>query len=159
MKKFLIIQARFYENISDLLLDGAVEELKKNNIQYDIIDVLGALEIAPAIAMAEKSRQYDAFVALGCVIRGETSHYDIVAGESARAISELSVHKKIAIGNGILTTENEQQAIARADKFKKNKGGFAVKACLELISIKERFHKPFKHHNQKKKTILSFFKK
>lgn len=139
MKKILIVQARFYKNISDLLLKGAIEKIKSLGYEYDIVDVSGALEIAPAIAMINKAKKFDGFVALGCVIRGETSHYEIVSNESARALSELSTRKKIAIGNGIITVENENQAIARADQSQKDKGGFAVKACDDLIKIKEQF--------------------
>lgn len=137
MKKILIIQARFYKNISDMLLDGATSILKKNNIDYDIVDVMGALEIAPVISMAISLKKYDGFIALGCVIRGETYHFEIVANESARAISSLSTKKRVAIANGILTTENEDQAITRASKDNLDKGGFAALACLRMMAIKE----------------------
>ena len=136
MKKILIVQACFYEHISKFLLQGAIAEIEKNGFQYDIIDVPGALEIPAAIAITKE--KYDGFVALGCVIRGETSHYDIVAGESARGLMKLSL-KKLAIGNGILTTENEAQAIVRADPKQKNKGAFAAKTCIEMMKLKEKF--------------------
>lgn len=146
MKKILIVQATFYKNISKMLLEGAISQIEKAGYQYEIVDVMGALEIASVIAMAKKTKKYDGFVALGCVIRGETSHYDIVAGESARALVDLSL-KKIAIGNGIITTENEDQAIARADKNQKDKGGFAALACLKMIELKDRFYQENKDKN------------
>lgn len=132
--KILIIEARFYEDIADLLLDGAKAELEQQGLSFDVITVPGALEIPPAIAL--KAGHYDAFVALGCVIRGETSHYDIVAGESARAIMDLCVQHKHCIGNGILTCDIKDQAVKRADPKQKNKGRDAVKAALTLLDIK-----------------------
>ena len=138
MKKILIVQACFYKNISKMLLDGAITEIKKHGFDYEIIDVLGALEIPAAITFARESEEYDGYVALGCVIRGETSHYDIVSGESARGLMKLSL-KRIAIGNGILTTENEAQAIVRADPKQKNKGGFAALACIKMMELQGKF--------------------
>lgn len=132
MTKILIIEARFYPEISDGLLRGAKAVLEAAGAEYDVITVSGALEIPAVIAMHAK--KYDGFVALGCVIRGETYHFDIVANESARAIMDLTL-QGICIGNGIITTENEQQALARAGEM--DKGGFAANACLELIKIKE----------------------
>lgn len=139
MKKVLIIQSIFYKNISKMLLDGATKELDKNNVEYEIISVPGAFEVATAIALAETTKQYSGYVALGCVIRGETTHYDYVCSESARALSELGFKEKLAIGNGILTVENEAQAIVRADVNQKNKGGFSANACLEMIKLKKAF--------------------
>jgi 6,7-dimethyl-8-ribityllumazine synthase len=134
--KILIVQAIFYQDISKMLLDGAIEELNKSNITFDIINLSGALEIPVAIAITlEKQKHYDGFVALGCVIRGETSHYETVCQESARGLMDLAINKAIAIGNGIITVENEEQAFERADKSLQNKGGFAVKACLDLIKL------------------------
>ncbi len=134
--KILIVQAIFYQDISKMLLDGAIEELNKSNIAFDIINLSGAIEIPIAIAITlQHQKHYDGFVALGCVIRGETSHYDTVCQESARGLMDLAINKAIAIGNGIITVENEEQAFERADKNQLNKGGFAVKACLDLIKL------------------------
>lgn len=137
----LIVEARFYEAISDELLAGAVSALQKAKVNYDIITVPGALEIPSAIAFAEKgsSVSYDGYIALGCVIRGETYHFEIVANDSCRALMDLTVHKHLAIGNGILTVENEEQAWERAKKEKKNKGGFAAEAALCMIALKKKF--------------------
>jgi len=139
MKKILIVEARFYPEISDLLLEGAVQQIKKAGFSYEVVEVAGALEIPIAISFANYSGQYDGFVALGCVIRGETSHYDVVVNESARGLMNLSLEKHIALGNGILTVENEQQALERADCKRLDKGGFAVKACLKIIELQKKF--------------------
>ncbi|EJF87930.1 6,7-dimethyl-8-ribityllumazine synthase [Bartonella vinsonii subsp. arupensis OK-94-513] len=135
----LIVEARFYEGISDALLAGAVNALQKAEASYDIVTVPGALEIPAAIAFAEKKSKYDGYVALGCVIRGETYHFEIVANDSCRALMDLTVHNNLAIGNGILTVEDEKQAWERAKQDKKNKGGFAAKAALCMIALKKRF--------------------
>jgi len=140
----LIVEARFYEDIADELLAGAVAALENAGATFDRVSVPGALEIPAAIAMAiyaaeeEAGTEYDGFVALGCVIRGETSHYDIVAGESARALMDLSIEECIAIGNGILTCENGAQAWARARVSEKNKGGGAAEAALAMIAVRSR---------------------
>ena len=140
MQKVLIVQAPYYKKISNLLLEGAKEELAKNKeVIFEIVDAMGALEIPAIIAIANKTQKYDGFVALGCVIRGETTHYDYVCQESAHGLSLLALNQQIAIGNGILTVENEEQAIKRADKNQKNKGGFAAKTCIEMIKIKKKF--------------------
>lgn len=141
MTKILIVQADFYKDISTLLLEGAVAQIKAANCEYEVITVPGAFEIPAVIAMARKSKEFDGYVALGCVIRGETTHYDYVCQESARALNDLACHKRVAIGYGIITTENHQQAVVRADKQQKNKGGFAANTCLEMIKIRERFSK------------------
>lgn len=130
--KILIIEARFYPEISDEQLAGAKNALTQAGAEFEVITVSGALEIPAVIAAAH--HRYDGFVALGCVIRGETYHFEIVANESARAIMDLTL-QGLAIGNGILTVENDEQAIVRAGKL--DKGGFAAKACLELIKIKQ----------------------
>ncbi len=143
-EKILIIQANFYQNISKMLLEGAIVELEKQNYQYDIIDIFGAFEIPATIAFAALSQQYQGYVALGCVIRGETTHYDYVCLESARGLNDLAFKQGLAIGYGIITCENQQQAVCRADKNQKNKGGFAVKACLKMIEIKKRFQTSIK---------------
>lgn len=132
--KILIIEARFYDKISDLLLRGAKAQLEEEGAEYDVVTVPGALEI-PATIRFNKDK-YDGFVALGCVIRGETYHFEIVANESARGITDLSISYSLAIGNGILTVENEEQAIHRAGKW--DKGGHAANAALELIKIKAK---------------------
>lgn len=139
----LVVEARFYGHIADMQVQGAMAVLEKAGATYDRVSVPGALEIPAAIAFAacdeNKGPRYDAFVALGCVIRGETTHYDTVANESARGIMQLSVEKHLAIGNGILTVENEPQAIARADMNQKDKGGGAAQAALAMLALKKRF--------------------
>jgi len=132
--RILIVEARFYAHLNDLLLAGAKAALSDHEI--DVVTVPGALEVPAAIALA--ADRYDAFVALGVVIRGETFHFEIVAGESARALMALTLDG-LAIGNGILTVENEAQALARADPKDKDKGGEAAKAALAMLALKERF--------------------
>ncbi|EJF75056.1 6,7-dimethyl-8-ribityllumazine synthase [Bartonella alsatica] len=136
----LIIEARFYNGISDALLAGAISALQKAEASYDVVTVPGALEIPGAIAFSEKESKflYDGYVALGCVIRGETYHFEIVANNSCRALMDLTVHKHLAIGNGILTVENEGQAWERVKKVEKNKGSFAAEAALCMIALKKR---------------------
>jgi 6,7-dimethyl-8-ribityllumazine synthase len=135
----LVVEARYYEDISEELARGAVAALDEAGCTYDRIEVAGALEIPAAIAIAHAGAvAYDGYVALGCVIRGETSHYDIVAGESARALMDLAVGHRLAIGNGILTVETSAQAFARARVAEKNKGGFAASACLDMIALRGR---------------------
>ena len=145
MTKILIVEARFYADISDALLAGATAALKAANVEYETITVPGALEIPGAIAMANASGHaagpaFDGYVALGCVIRGETTHYETVANESARGLMDLTVEHRLAIGNGILTVENEDQAFARtrADRVE-DKGGNAAKAALAMIALRQRF--------------------
>ncbi|QDM39903.1 6,7-dimethyl-8-ribityllumazine synthase [Altererythrobacter sp. TH136] len=138
MAKFLIVEARFYDHLNDMLVAGAGDQLKKHGHQYDVMVVPGALEIPGAIAMASESEDYDGFVAIGVVIRGETYHFEIVAGESARGIMALTMDG-VPIGNGILTVENEAQAIVRADPQQNDKGGEAAKAAMALLSIKEQY--------------------
>ena len=139
MKKILIINANFYTEISNLLLEGASKIIKKSGYEYDVITVPGAFEIPAVIAFAKDSEKYDGYVALGCVIRGETTHYDYVCQESARGLNELAMKEKLAIGYGIITVENDEQAIARANPNQKDKGGFVANACLEMIKIKKSF--------------------
>lgn len=138
MAKILIVEARFYDHLNDLLLEGARAAIEEAGHSHETITVPGALEIPGAVALAADSEQYDGFVALGVVIRGETYHFEIVAGESARGLMALSMDG-LAIGNGILTTENEAQALTRARKDEKDKGGEAAKAALAMIALKERF--------------------
>ncbi len=130
--RLLIVEARFYEALSDELAKGATAAIEKAGAKWERIAVPGSLEIPGAIAIAHASRRYDGFVALGCVLRGETSHYDIVAGESARGLMDLTL-KGLAIGNGILTCENEAQAWARARVTEMDKGGGAALAALAMI--------------------------
>ena len=137
MKKILIINADFYTEISNLLLEGAIEIINNSDYEYEVVRVPGAFEIPAVIAFAKDSNKYDGYIALGCVIRGETTHYDYVCLESARGLNELAIKEKLAIGYGIITVENEEQAIARANPTKKDKGGFAANACLEMIKLKK----------------------
>lgn len=138
MAKFLIVEARFYDHLNDMLVAGAKSALKAAGHEVEVITVPGALELPGTIAMAAESQQYDGFVAVGVVIRGETYHFEIVAGESARGIMALTMDG-IAIGNGILTVENEEQALVRADPKQKDKGGEAAKAALALYELQGRF--------------------
>ncbi len=138
MGRFLIVEARFYNHLNDMLIAGARGALEAAGHQVDVVTVPGALEIPGAIALAEQSDLYDGYVAIGVVIRGETYHFEIVAGESARGIMALTMDG-IAIGNGILTVENEQQAIVRADPAQKDKGGEAAKAALALLDLRSRW--------------------
>ena len=134
----LIVESPYYKEISEELAKGAIAALNEVGAKYDRVQVPGALEIPGAIVMAEESEQYDGYVALGCVIRGETSHYDIVAGESARGLMALTM-EGVAVGNGILTCENGEQAMARASVDGKNKGGDAARAAFDMITIRNRF--------------------
>ena len=137
----LIVEARFYPQISDELLRGATAALSAAGASFDRVEVPGVFEIPGAIRMAvaaAERRPYDGFLALGCVIRGETTHYDIVANEGARALQELVAEFTLALGFGVLTVENEAQALARARVDKKNKGAEAAQACLAMIALKRR---------------------
>ena len=138
MAKFLIVEARFYDHLNDLLIEGAVAALDDAGHKHEILTVPGALEIPGAIAMAAETGRYDGFIAVGVVIRGETYHFEVVSNESARGLMALSMDG-IAIGNGILTVENEAQALARARMTEKDKGGEAAKAAIAMLSLRERF--------------------
>ena len=138
MANFLIVEARFYDHLNDMLVAGAKAALEAAGHSVEVLTVPGALEIPGAIAMAAETGRYDGFVAIGVVIRGETYHFEIVAGESARGIMALTMDG-IAIGNGIITVENEEQALVRADPSKKDKGGEAAKAALALLDLQSRF--------------------
>jgi 6,7-dimethyl-8-ribityllumazine synthase len=138
MAHILIVEARYYAHLNDMLLAGTRERLEGSGHSVDVLTVPGALEIPAAISLATESGAYDAFVALGIVIRGETYHFEIVAGESARGIMALTMDG-LAIGNGILTVENETQALVRADPNQKNKGGEAASAALALLELRNRF--------------------
>ena len=139
MAKFLMVEARFYDHLNDTLVSGAKAALKAKGHEVEVITVPGALEIPGTIAMAAEAQMYDGFVAIGVVIRGETYHFEIVAGESARGIMALTMDG-IAIGNGILTVENEEQAIVRADPKQKDKGGEAAVAAMALLNLQNRFN-------------------
>lgn len=139
----LIVEARFYDDMADALLDGAKAALEEAGATYDIVTVPGALEIPAAISMAlygadEGGTEYDGFVALGMVIRGETYHFDIVSNESSRALMDLAVSEALPIGNGIMTVENDEQAWARVRRSDKDKGGFAARAALTMIALKKK---------------------
>ncbi|MCI0468346.1 MAG: 6,7-dimethyl-8-ribityllumazine synthase [Beijerinckiaceae bacterium] len=139
--RFLIVEARFYEDIAGLLMEGARAAFKKAGASFDLVSVPGALEIPLAMAIAldradAMKRPFDGAVALGCVIRGETHHFEIVANESARALMELALARKLAFGNGILTVENAAQAVSRADPQIGDKGGDAARAALTLHRLK-----------------------
>lgn len=141
---FLIVEARFYDALSDALIEGAKTALEQAGASFEIVTVPGALEVPAAIAFAAQDAgtgapEFDGYVALGCVIRGETYHFEIVANESCRALMDLSVQRHLAIGNGILTVENEAQAWARARRNDGDKGGFAARAALAMIDMKKRF--------------------
>jgi 6,7-dimethyl-8-ribityllumazine synthase len=138
MARLLIVEARFYEHLNDLLLAGARAAIEAAGHDHETVTVPGALEVPAAIAFAAESGRYDAFVAIGVVIRGETYHFEIVAGESARGLMALALDG-LAIGNGIVTVENEAQALARARPAEKDKGGEAAKAALAMLALKERF--------------------
>tara|TARA_B100000686_G_C16557407_1_gene845936 strand:+ start:279 stop:734 length:456 start_codon:yes stop_codon:yes gene_type:complete len=144
-QSILIVEARFYTDVADQLVEGAVHCLESSGISYERIDVPGVFEIPAAVGMAIHSfgagfgANYLGFVALGCVIRGETTHYDYVCGESARALMDLTTEHSLALGFGILTCENITQARIRADIKKKNKGGEAARACLRMIEVKQQY--------------------
>jgi 6,7-dimethyl-8-ribityllumazine synthase len=144
--RILVVEARFYDAIADALLAGAMKALKEAQAEVDCISVPGSLEIPTAIAIAadaarRRRRPYDGAVALGCVIRGETIHFEIVSHQSARGLMELSVARGLPIGNGIITVENEAQAFARARVDEQDKGGDAARAALALVALKRRLGK------------------
>jgi 6,7-dimethyl-8-ribityllumazine synthase len=138
MSTILIAEARFYPHLNDMLLEGARAAIEAAGHKHETITVPGALELPAAISLTAKSGRFCAFVALGVVIRGETYHFEIVAGESARALMELTL-QGFAIGNGILTVENEAQAIDRADPRQGDKGGDAARAALALFELREKY--------------------
>ena len=138
MATVLLVEARFYPHLNDMLLAGARAAIEAAGHKHETLTVPGALEVPGAIALAARSGRFCAFVALGVVIRGETYHFEIVSNESARAIMELTL-QGYAIGNGILTVENEAQAIVRADPAQGDKGGGAAKAALDLFDLREKY--------------------
>lgn len=142
----LVVVARFYEDIADELVRGATATLEAAGATWELVEVPGAFEIPAAVATAVRSlefvggrRRFDGYVTLGCVIRGETTHYDYVCGETARALQDLAVKYCLALGFGVLTVENRQQADERAGVDRRNKGGDAVQACLAMIDVKRKF--------------------
>lgn len=135
MANILIVEARFYDHLNDMLLAGARTAIEAAGHTHETVTVPGALEVPGAIALASDTSRYDAFVALGVVIRGETYHFEIVSNESARGIMALTMDG-LAIGNGILTTENEAQAIARADPAQLDKGGGAAQAAIAMMDLR-----------------------
>src|SRR5882762_1253976 len=144
--RILVVEARYYDDIADMLLRGAKRVLKDAGTSFDLVTVPGALEIPTAImiglhAATARGEPYDGVVALGCVIRGETSHYDIVAGESARAIMDISIALDMPMGNGILTVDTDAQARARARTTGQDKGGGAARAALTLVRLKRKLAK------------------
>ena len=144
--RILIVEARYYEDIADMLLRGAKRVLRDAQAAFEVVTVPGALEIPGTIVIAldgaaDREQPYDGVVALGCVIRGETSHYDIVAGESARAIMDISIALDMPVGNGILTVDTDAQARARARQTGQDKGGGAARAALALVRLKRKLGK------------------
>ncbi|WP_332640549.1 6,7-dimethyl-8-ribityllumazine synthase [Brevundimonas sp.] len=141
--RVLIVEARFYDDLADALLEGAKDALRAQDVEFDVVSVPGALEVPTAIALAVEAGRYptapryDGYVALGCVIRGETYHFEIVSDQSAAGITQLGL-SGVVIGNGILTTEDEDQAWARARRSEGDKGGGAARACLDLIALRKR---------------------
>lgn len=145
--RVVIVEARFYDDIQDALLEGAKVELDTAGVAYDILSVPGALEIPAAIAIAldaakKNGRPYEGAVALGCVIRGDTIHFEIVSAESARGLMDLSVSRSLALGNGVITVNNTEQAWERARADDLNKGGDAARAAIQMIRIKRKLAKP-----------------
>jgi len=143
----VIVEARYYDDIGEELLKGAQEALEHAGATHEIVRVPGAFEIPAAIRISVRSLDFyagrqrpDGYVALGCVIRGETTHYDYVCAESARKLQDLACEHCLALGYGILTVETHDQAMARADRKRKNKGGEAAGACLQMLEVKQRFH-------------------
>jgi 6,7-dimethyl-8-ribityllumazine synthase len=145
---FLIILANFYDDISKELLSGATKVLDKEKYTYQKITVPGALEIPATVSYAADSDIYDGFIALGCVIRGETIHHEIVAKECARGLNELAMNLNIAIGNGVISAENKKQAIERAKVSKKNKGGYAANVAIRMAIIQKKFFQMLKEEEK-----------
>ncbi|MBN9599742.1 MAG: 6,7-dimethyl-8-ribityllumazine synthase [Afipia sp.] len=145
--RVVIVEARFYDEIQSALLAGALQELDAAGVKYDVLSVPGALEIPAAISIAldaakKNGKPYDGAIALGCVIRGETIHFEIVSMESARGLMDLAVARSLPLGNGIITVNTEEQAWARARADELNKGGDAARAALAMIRIRRRLAKP-----------------
>ena len=135
--RVMVVEARFYDDIGDMLMQGAVKVFEAQGADYESFTVPGALEIPAAVEFGLKAGRFDAFLALGCVIRGATTHYEIVSGESARALMDMTVRHGLCLGNGILTVENMEQAIERADPTQMDKGGGAAQTALEMLALKQ----------------------
>ena len=138
----LIVEARFYDDIADALVDGATAVLDQAGASHERLGVPGAFEIPAAIGFAARSAGaagFDGFIGLGCVIRGQTTHYDYVCQESARGLQDLAVREGVALGYGIVTCENREQALARARRLEQDRGGAAARACLAMIALQRRF--------------------
>ena len=142
----MLVVSKYYKEIAEELLAGSIVELKKSKSTWEIIEVPGAFEIPAAISMSinsnkkpEVNKSVDGYVALGCVIRGETSHYDYVCGETARGLQTIAIEHKVPIGFGVLTVDNKEQAEERAFVNRKNKGGEAVRVCLKMFELKNNF--------------------
>lgn len=140
--KILVVAARYYEAITDELIRGALAVIEAGGAVAEVVEIPGAFEAPAAIALADRAGGYDGFVALGCVVRGETSHYDYVCGESARGLMDLAVNRNLAIGYGILTVESIEQAQARAAIAGRDKGGEAARAAIAMIALKRRWFGP-----------------
>ncbi|MGE0095864.1 MAG: 6,7-dimethyl-8-ribityllumazine synthase [Alphaproteobacteria bacterium] len=138
--RILIVEARYYEAIADEMARGAIAALESAGAAFERITVPGAFEIPAAVQMAVQTGSYNGYVALGCVIRGETTHYDYVCGESARGLQDLAIRHAIAVGYGIITVENEAQAWDRARVDRQDKGGGAARACLDMLALRRRFN-------------------
>ena len=136
--RVLIVLSPYYQEIAEQLVSGATAACEASRAMYDVVEVPGALEIPQAMALAAPSNAYDGFVGVGCIIRGETTHYDTVCNDSSRGLMELGL-RGLCVGNGILTVENVDQAIIRADAAGQNKGGGAAEAALTLIALKRKF--------------------
>jgi 6,7-dimethyl-8-ribityllumazine synthase len=142
--RILIVEGRFYNDLADELLKGAIDAIEAYGAEHDVVTVPGALEVPAVIALADEGGhrpagvRYDGYVALGCVIRGETYHFEIVANESARGLMDLAIGRKLAIGNGILTVEDEDQAWARAKASEGDKGGGAARAALTMVALRQQ---------------------
>ena len=143
----MIVESRYYEEVAEELITSVLSELEEFGASYERFEVPGAFEIPTAIKFAIESAElgsikmgYDGFIALGCVIRGQTSHYDYVCGESARGLQNLALKYSLALGYGILTVENQEQALARARRAEQDRGGHAARACLRMLELKRHFH-------------------
>lgn len=143
-RPIIILRANFYNDIADMLTEAAVEEIENAHLRHQIVDVPGVFELPAAVAFAMTAQKFGAYIALGCVIRGETTHYDYVCQESARGLNEMAIKFKLPIGYGVITAENKEQALARADKNGKNVGGRAALAAINMIKVKTMFPPPKK---------------
>jgi 6,7-dimethyl-8-ribityllumazine synthase len=146
MAKFLIIESRDYDDVLDMLLEGAKEKLTKLGVEFDVVAVPGIFELPAALSMAMETEIYDAFVVLGCMIKGQTTAYDDIRSQSLQSINNIAVECGLAVGCAILTVENKEQAIISADTKQKNKGGEAAKASFEMLALKNHFHNLFLEH-------------